>query len=271
MFIPSDQACGFVPNSQNSTTPAQIAACQAEENALTQSLTTASNGWAALIDRTWPSFADQGPYVALQLRNGGPNDGSGSGATSGASNPPIAVATPAGVQSNQPNVNPVSGAPSGATFGPSTGSNARGMRNRGVRKVDPSMSDAINIVRYFNYRPPFQVYTGPLPRQGTVKSLVVGGSNRPGPVGPGAPTINPFSTYGYSVVPDCSNPSGVAILPWGEDQIAAALAASGGASSSPGAGSGSNGVMLALVALLGLAGLSYFAEHQEKKKRGHAA
>lgn len=279
MFISSDQACNFRPNSRYWTTPGQIARCNAAETAMSNAIVNANTGWVGLIQRNWRSFADQGPEVAFQLRNDGPNQVDGGGVAFGVPSPSTSVPdsdSGPGVdliaQGNPVGSNPAAGGDAGspgrwgrawAARNPG-GSSGRWGRGRTTGSLspyknsfqtpnnggtDPSggrdpggggpvrrngkpqpRSDASDIVNYFGYQPDYKTYTGPLPVQGTVKSLAIGGSNRPSPVGPGAPSkrgLNPIVGYpAGSMNSAACNPAGVAMLPWGEPDYGSLVAGS---------------------------------------------
>ena len=68
MYLPSDEAC-TAQNSQTPLSPAYLAAATALTAAEDASVVDANTNWMAVISRNWQSFADLGPYVALQLQN----------------------------------------------------------------------------------------------------------------------------------------------------------------------------------------------------------
>jgi hypothetical protein len=104
---------------------------------------------------------------------------------------------------------------------------------------------------------PIQTFTGPLPAPGSVMSLVYGGSSRSLPVGPGiyaAPTPNPMMGGPRS----CASPPGVNANTYGVPVAPASPLADG------------SGGVLAVLGILALAGLGYWAD-RESRKRGRAA
>jgi hypothetical protein len=278
MFVSSDLQCSFDPSSQIAIVPGELAACLSSEAATNYQMAQSAAGWQNLIQRTWPSFADQGVHVAFQLRNGGPSQSNGGAVVAG----PGGVVAGSGGGGSPPRgvdmgggsgggINLVgspgsaNGNPAGAGFGPNgqngvPGSN--GGRQQRRKAMTPADQSGAAIVQYFGYRPEYKTYTGPLPATGTVKSLVIGGSNRPAAVGPGAPAANPFGlTPGAYVAGGgaCSLPGGIAMLPSGEPDYAALAAASGGSSTSGGMG-------LLLVGLVVLAGLGFMMEQGPEKR-----
>jgi hypothetical protein len=286
MYVTSDQECAFTPNSQNWDPTGSAAAAEAlQQSTSAQQIVSANAGWQGLLSRQWQSFADLGPYVAYQLREGAPDTIPAAEATAGvvpvtasvsplANNPPgmpgsaatsigvitipqgttgsLAASTPGTVASGPTSAPGSSGATASST--PSPGGNGP------------------EILRYFGYQPEYKTYTGPLPKQGTVKSLVIGGSNRPLAVGPGnQPASTPWAATGYYTASCPQPPDGVASLPWGEPDYWAMAAPSSSAadSSSPGGSSSPSGIALAVVALLFLGGAGYLMQ-QGATKRSYA-
>jgi len=275
MYLSSDEACSVTPNSQTPDSPADIAAAEAASTVIDQTFIAANQTWLNLLTRNWQSFADLGPYVAYQARNAAPplnaaslmtgvvlSDPSG-GDGNPVSTPAVSVSSPppAGValvsQGNATGTNPAAG-----------GSGRRKMyKHTGKMKPAAQQNDDAAFVAAFGPSPDqISVFSGPLPTQGTVRSLTIGGANRPLAVGPGAyPAPMPDPRFGYSTT--CPDPTGVAMLPWGEPL---AWGSSGG-SGTGGGSAGTSGIGLALAAILGLAAVAYLSEHHETRKRRRAA
>jgi len=236
MFVSADQECSGLPNSTDAGSSAAVAANSAAAISLyDQMFGRANTDWLSLLSRSWQSYASFGPQVGIQLLNGQPTINAESIATG------VIVSDPSeGTQSGRT----ASGSPgsSGPGSGPGSG---------GSRAGSGPTPDEMAFVRYFGAKPEFQTYTGPLPKAGSSMSLVMGGQNRALPVGPGRYAAStPDQRYGYSS--RCVSPAGVVT-------DSAAL---------PGPASTAGGI-LAVLGVLALAGLGYWADH-ESRKRGRA-
>src|SRR5271166_113861 len=273
MYLPSDQACNESPNSSTPESAADIAADAAFSAGWDQTFMAANGTWLGLLSRPWQSLVDAGPVVAAQARNTQPDinpqslimgtvvvSPSGDNATVTPTQviPPVSVSNPppAGVnlvvQGNVTGANPAAGG---------GGARRRG-RPAGKSPTAPELFDQAAFVETFGVSPdPLKLYTGgALPPQGSVMSLVLGGSNRPLSVGPGRyPAPWPVPQFDSSSL-TCPSPAGVNMLPWGEPAYLSGSSGSGGGSAS---GLGVGGVLLLLV---GLAGLAYFSDDQDKKR-----
>lgn len=230
MFLPSEQACGVVPNSTQPYTTAGIAADAAALAAMNASLINANTNWLGLLSRNWRSFFAQGPYVAMQTLNGQPDISNPASVASGIvyADPSIPSSSPVGVNL-VPSLTPGPSNPTGSF--PQSGKPA----GRGVSNQDRA------FVKAFNFQPFVKTYYGPLPEQGTPRSLTVGGANRALAVGSGRyPAGTPDSRAGYSCPPDASDFTL--------------------------AGSGAAGTGITVLALLGLAAVGFWADHQERKR-----
>lgn len=224
MFLPSDQACSFTPNSQNFAVPADVAFCDGQINGTAAQISNANSGWQSLLGRNWQSFADQGVNVAYQLRSDAPDSIPAASAAAGSS-----VAVGGGQNSGSPAGNGGGAGVFVLSPDPSSGNPAIASPGVGRRRGPRVGSDGQSILDAFHYQPEFKTYTGPLPTQGTVKSLVIGGANRPGPTGGGAPAVSsPAAGSGGGI---CPTQTGIAMLPWGEPDYWAATAGAVGSSS----------------------------------------
>lgn len=242
MFLPSDEACSLAPNSQVPD-PAASARAQSDRDTYDSAKMNANSDWLSLLSRDWRSVVDQGPFVAIQLRNS-PTDINPASLLAGVVLSDNSGPAPTGVNLTTP------GNPTGST----AGVNPSGSQPTRPRR--PARNDDAEFVQTFGSTPSIQTYTGPLPRQGTVKSLIVGGANRPLAVGPAANSAaTPSAWFGYGSV--CPTDQPISMVPVGEPLYPNGYASSDGASTS------GFGVFLALV---GLAGLAYFTDQYEKKR-----
>ena len=273
MYLPSDQACNESPNSTTPESAADIAADAAFATYWDQTFMAANGTWLGLLSRPWQSLVGLGPVVAAQARNSQPDINAESlimgtvvVAPSG-DNPtvtPIQVTSP----SNPPPAG-VNLVVQGNTTGANPAAGGGGARRRGhppgKSPTAPALFDSAEFINTFGVSPePLKLFTGKLPPQGSVMSLVLGGANRPLAIGPGRyPAPAPMPQFDSSSL-TCPNPAGVNMLPWGEPDYSGAAAAAAGGSAS---GLGVGGVLLLLV---GLAGLAYFSDDQDKK-RGRVA
>lgn len=261
MYLPSTEQCSGMTNSRNSPSVAAISRARAQEAALDQAKATANSDWLGLLSRSWQSYIPQGANVAIQALNSSPDINPVSAATgivlSGPSSNGAGQATGVVVVSegNPNGSNPAAGG-SGAAGVPRSGG-SRSRKDPGVKTSGAQVLPS-EFVRVFNYAPAQKTYTGPLPPSGSVLSLVLGGTNRPGPIGSGsypAPTPDPRFGYGGS----CPTAVGVNAIPIGEPDYSTDSGVTA-------AGGGSN-TGLWLLGLLGLAGLAYFSS-DDKKGRG---
>ena len=229
MFLPSVQACGGLPNSENPGVSSIAAAAALDAANMATAENAASSTWLGLLSRDWQSYAGFGPSVAYQLRNG------------------------------QPSVNPASIA-TGVIL---QSSDSSGAADSGTSGDAAELANDPQFIATFGSRPSMQVYNGPRPAQGSVLSLVVGGNNRPSLVGPGRyPAATPRMNAGRGSGSSCSIPAGVSMTPAGESDTSG----SAGISSPAGSIIAGSGVGFTLAALLGLAGLCYLADRHDKKK-----
>lgn len=250
MYLPSSRQCDS-PSGTTPVDPSEIAANQASLQARNDQISAASLEWQAVLRRDWRSFAGLGPNVAYQVLNapigtpvftGTIPDGTG---TPSLTAPPLVVGVPQVVT------------------GPAAASDTAGGRIRHGRGGKSGLSR--DQVDFYNAFGPgmlsYSTFTGPLPAQGSVMSLVYGGSpyNRSTVVGTNPPAMPSAQAGYYQGSAACSNPVGVVALPWGEPDYSAA---NGGGSAAGSSGLSSN---LWLWGLLGLAGLAYVSDRSDKK------
>ena len=282
MYLSSDFECAGMPNSGQLGDSSAIAANNTATNAAFDQMFERANGdWLGLLSRPWQSYAAFGPHIAFQLRNGQPiinqasllsgtivseDSGAGPGTTAASSvlSSPAAPAVSLVAAANPDGSNPAAGgsggnpAAGGAGLGPRSSGAVRGS-GRGSRGAT---SDDSQWVQTFGTNPDeYQGYNGPLPTPGSAMSLVMGGRNRPLLVGPGRyPAATPNPQFAYSTI--CNSSGGVSMTPVGES-------ANSTVTGTTAAGS-SDGTILAVLGILALAGLGYWADH-EGKRRGKAA
>ena len=259
MYVPAQNAC-TMQSGETPVSPAQIAAAQTVNAEADAAVIAANSNWQSIVARNWQSFANLGPYVALQLRNLAPTSDLVASASTAVPDSTDTSVAPVGVslvaQGNPTGSNPAAGGSGGAVApGPVSifGQPVGGRRRR--RSGNPAVDAAQQFVGTFG-PPPVMTYTGPSPEPGSVLSMVYGGAGRSLPVGPGVyAAFTPDQRYGYAA--NCPNPSGVSMLPVGEPSYLGA---------SDAVGSSASGVGISLLALLGLAGAVYLADRSDKKR-----
>ena len=230
MYLPSDQACS-AQSGATPVDPVSFAAVNARTAYRDQQIANAQQEWNDSIAPDWRSFAGLGPQVALQVME--------SPVVTPFGFPPLSRGVPAkGVQ--------VSGA---------RGSGAKVIQfplpggGGSVGTLTPDQSDFVN--QFANQLTPYKVYTGPLPKIGTVQSLAYGGSpsNRPQLTATSGLTgnvaVTPQASAGYAPPSECTSPAGVDLLPMIQEPVSGApgsanLASGGSAALGPAAAPGSD-------------------------------
>jgi hypothetical protein len=279
MYLPSSEQCG----TPNSTTPVTGQLVNvASRVAMEQAITGSNKAWQQVWRRNWQDFAQLGPAAAYQVLNapigvnplsvvpGNSPSASNSPQSTGSSPTPPPASGPVGVELV------VSGGGSMASDGSAAGS--AGLRRRAVSRRASNSSrggaggnvnrpltpnEKAFVQTFGSSVTPWQTYTGPLPAQGSVGSLVYGGSpsNRGQVIGTNPPPM-PNPTQGYWGNGNCPTPQGAAMLPIGEPDYSS----NGGANSVAGSAGSSPGAGWALGGILVLAGLAYLADYHEKRK-----
>lgn len=259
MYLSSSRQCD-VRNGKTPIPAAEIAAGQAARAAVDLQVSRANAAYQQVLRRDWRSFVELGPNVALQVLNapiGTPSDvftGSAPPASGSGSSSAVSPGSPVGVDI----MTGPSAAGDGGSSGPGGSENNSGEIRR--RRRSGSATDARAFADTFGRLTPFKTYTGPLPSQGSVMSLVYGGSpsNRTATAGTNPPsTPNAAAGYWQGGGP-CPSPAGVVSAPFGEpfpDTLAGGSSVGGSS-------------YTWLWALLGLAGLAYIADKNDKKQRG---
>jgi len=268
MYLPSSQQCN-VPNGTTPIDPASYAAANAATDAQTLALANANAAWQQVLRRDWRSFQDLGPQVALQVLNapiGSPSSAVFNGAAPPASAPtatgPASSSTTGLVLGGQAPSSPVgvlivgSGSTAGSTPGAGQRHHQRTAKAAGGGKLNANQKAFVQT--FGSQLRPYKTYTGPIPPQGSVLSLVYGGSpsNRTAAFGTSPPSMPDAAAGYYQGSASCFTPAGVSALPWGES------AAAGGANGGAAAASSSN---LWLWAIAGLVGLAWLSGSDRKK------
>ncbi len=171
MYLPSTEQCSGLPNSTNSPSAADIARRMAVLNSIDTAKATANQDWLGLLSRDWRSFVDQGPHVAAQAINGQPKINTVSIATGIVLGDPSRARRVSGVDLV------TEGNPDQSTPGKGGSGAARPASAHDSPSIKTSGGQVLpaDFVSTFGYRGPEQkTYTGPLPKQGSVLSLVMG-------------------------------------------------------------------------------------------------
>lgn len=239
MYVPADQACSG-PTGKTPPSPQSVARDRAARARIQEQVVKSNRAVKGLVDRNWQDFVTLGPQVAWQVLN-----------------QPAPAYEVTGTESANPVGVEVGDGHSRAWVPPQR-------TNSGPSAA--VIADGEEFVRAFggDVNPGWSVYTGPLPATGSAGSMVYGGSPSNRTATPSTrPARTPNAAAGY-FRSTCPMPEGVDSLPLGEPDYGT-LAATATETSN------SNGALLVIAAVLGLAGLAFLTEHREERKRRKAA